>query len=774
MPQTDIDSTEQKAKADLKNGNFESALRLFLLLTHRNENLYWYYYHIGQCYLGLRAYETALHYFNIASKNIDDYKINFEIARCYWHMGQTEKFSSHFARHVTDKRFCALTFDMACSQRDFRCSATLWLEFRDIIKKSVSEANFWLNFMDRNDELLSRFAKSSARLSGTFSFSEKFPNFLRILSPSDLEELLTSDSGIHTHFQFSSWDLSVSLKQNKIAQNIPFWLIKLSANEQINFVFDSSEEAPKFSAEEVISFRNIALGANAFHRIAVLTANLDSLNKNYIEHNIETIEYNIYPILISSNYIHKCSTEMDNLKDDINRSFSIMNGMPRPHRQALMMLLKRNDLIANVDYSWWNTSNEKNKSGFSNYAKATKLVFSKLGFSDEEFEWLSNLDEVRIESTGNNTHYMCEDVPRDFLSRSNYHLVSETDFADKNVMRLTEKTLKPIIAGVPFLMVGVPGIVSYLRSLGVDMVDDVIDHSYDDIEDPSDRLTAIAAEIARLQGVAVGKDRLEIMVSKNLVFLKKWHRQTSRAYIGRLNNWLKCIRRENAVPDLLSRLFFNDGKAIRFLIKDQKDVIQNHHYRGTFYEREELEIISRHFPVGGAYVDIGANVGNHAVYVAKNLKPSKIVLVECSPEALMLLRSNIRLNGIDEVVDQSCLGFAVGREHGFVSMKIPQMHNLGSGRVETSSFGSIKMVPGDDLLAHVDKIDFLKIDVEGKEIDVIQGLRKTLERHKPAIFIEVDLKNLAEINALFSALGYRVVDEHQRYRSLTNLMLVSD
>jgi hypothetical protein len=57
---------------------------------------------------------------------------------------------------------------------------------------------------------------------------------------------------------------------------------------------------------------------------------------------------------------------------------------------------------------------------------------------------------------------------------------------------ITEKTWKPVAAGVPFLVFGNPGTISFLKTLGVDTYDDVIDHAYYDNEsDWRIRLTKI-------------------------------------------------------------------------------------------------------------------------------------------------------------------------------------------------------------------------------------------------------------------------------------------
>ena len=57
--------------------------------------------------------------------------------------------------------------------------------------------------------------------------------------------------------------------------------------------------------------------------------------------------------------------------------------------------------------------------------------------------------------------------------------------------------------------------------------------------------------------------------------------------------------------------------TIRFFVGNRYDLVQAHHFRGKFYEAEELDIIRRYFKVNGVFVDIGANVCNHTIFASK-------------------------------------------------------------------------------------------------------------------------------------------------------------
>ncbi|MBI1217416.1 MAG: FkbM family methyltransferase [Rhodobacteraceae bacterium] len=211
------------------------------------------------------------------------------------------------------------------------------------------------------------------------------------------------------------------------------------------------------------------------------------------------------------------------------------------------------------------------------------------------------------------------------------------------------------------------------------------------------------------------------------------------------------------------------GRTVFFAVEDPRDAIQRHHMQGAFYEAEELAIIARHFPIGGRYCDIGANVGNHAVYVATFLHAARVVLFEPNPPAIALLRANIMLNGLETVCDMSHLGLGLSdAPAASVAMAIPAK-NLGGSRVVAGD-GGIRLERGDTVLGN-ERFDLLKIDVEGMEMKVLSGLSGLIAATRPAIFIEVDRSNQAAFADWLREVDYTVEEEFSRYRANTNYLV---
>ena len=144
----------------------------------------------------------------------------------------------------------------------------------------------------------------------------------------------------------------------------------------------------------------------------------------------------------------------------------------------------------------------------------------------------------------------------------------------------------------------------------------------------------------------------------------------------------------------------------------------NFHYQGALYETEELDLIKQHYTHGGFFVDIGANIGNHAIYISRFTKAPKIIVFEPNPTAISILKKNLALNHCKNV-DTRFLGgrWELGKplEARNARCKQPWRHLLLRRQVR-----GIEAIHGDSLLLN-EPIAFIKIDVEGMEVEALSG-----------------------------------------------------
>jgi FkbM family methyltransferase len=238
-----------------------------------------------------------------------------------------------------------------------------------------------------------------------------------------------------------------------------------------------------------------------------------------------------------------------------------------------------------------------------------------------------------------------------------------------------------------------------------------------------------------------------------------------------IKRWIKKSRRAGvfrAAQAQVVRARVHD-RNVFFSVANPLDAIQKYHFAGSFYEVEELRMISEHFPVGGRFLDIGANVGNHSLYLALFLHASLVVPVEPNPVAAELLVSNLHLNGVENKVDFNWVGVGVSNETRSDLSLQWKPQNLGGAKLIDQQ-GSIQVVPAASLIEGR-SFDLIKIDVEGMEIAVLESLLPELAESRPVLFVEVDNSNAEAFKTLIAAHGYEIADQYRRYRRNENYLI---
>ena len=134
-------------------------------------------------------------------------------------------------------------------------------------------------------------------------------------------------------------------------------------------------------------------------------------------------------------------------------------------------------------------------------------------------------------------------------------------------------------------------------------------------------------------------------------------------------------------------------------------------------------------------VDVGANIGNHTVYFAKICKAKQVYSFEPQKNIFDILQKNLEINNIDNKVKAYNMG--AGKEHFYASIDVLDTNNYGMSKINKMNKGSVEINSLDSLLLkEVEGVDMIKIDVEGMELDVLDGAKEILKKYKPIIYIE--------------------------------------
>jgi FkbM family methyltransferase len=185
-----------------------------------------------------------------------------------------------------------------------------------------------------------------------------------------------------------------------------------------------------------------------------------------------------------------------------------------------------------------------------------------------------------------------------------------------------------------------------------------------------------------------------------------------------------------------------------------------------------LAVLTRrrqYFGDGVFAIDGGANIGVHTIEWARHMHGwGRVLSFEAQEIVYYALAGNIALNNcLNARAKLTALGEHDGDlvvpkpdyfAHGsFGSLELRQQENneyIGQRiSYDPSSGVAVPMVSIDSL--GLERADLIKLDVEGMEVEVLRGARKTLQNLKPTLFIEIIKSDQAAIKGLFDELGYR-------------------
>ena len=149
-------------------------------------------------------------------------------------------------------------------------------------------------------------------------------------------------------------------------------------------------------------------------------------------------------------------------------------------------------------------------------------------------------------------------------------------------------------------------------------------------------------------------------------------------------------------------------------------------------------------------LDVGANIGFHSLYFAELVGDNgKVLAFEPIEVNFKALQANIALNSYEQIIS---INKALGNENRMLSIHIDtDAHNPGAFNLMEDGIKNtnIDCVKGDDYLINnnIEKIDFIKVDVEGFELKVFKGLQETIKKFVPIIVFEFDENYQSKLNS---------------------------
>ena len=168
------------------------------------------------------------------------------------------------------------------------------------------------------------------------------------------------------------------------------------------------------------------------------------------------------------------------------------------------------------------------------------------------------------------------------------------------------------------------------------------------------------------------------------------------------------------------------------------------------YERDMLEDMRTRLAPGELVLDVGANVGNHTLYLA-TVAGCLVEAFEANTDLCEAMRSSIALNGLGDRVGVHWVG--VGSAAGKASFAEAVPENLGAQKLAVGD-GEIDVITLDSL-SFAQPVRMLKVDVEGMELDVLHGARGLISRDRPVLYVEcIGERDLRQVLRWIDELDY--------------------
>lgn len=189
------------------------------------------------------------------------------------------------------------------------------------------------------------------------------------------------------------------------------------------------------------------------------------------------------------------------------------------------------------------------------------------------------------------------------------------------------------------------------------------------------------------------------------------------------------------------------GALLQVDIRKQREMVAGS------YEAAVQEALARHLEKGQVAYDVGAHVGFFTLLMARLVgEGGWVVALEPDPFMGPALENNLRLNGVTNV---SVVKAAAGANAG--KRRFSPGRGAGIGHLAEDGELAVEGTTIDDLGVRFGVPDLIKVDVEGGELEVLQGASDTLSRCKPVLLVELHgPENEAAASDLLAALGYKI------------------
>jgi len=162
------------------------------------------------------------------------------------------------------------------------------------------------------------------------------------------------------------------------------------------------------------------------------------------------------------------------------------------------------------------------------------------------------------------------------------------------------------------------------------------------------------------------------------------------------------------------------------------------HWYGEGYEQPTFEFIRTYCVPGATLIDIGAHFGIFTISALRRIGPSgKVIAFEPCGATRSVLLKTLELNGFGGVpeVRAEAVSNLSGQSSFFSSKVAGDAANSLIGNTEHLVRSAVRTIRLDDI--PLPRVDAIKIDAEGSEVQILDGSRALIVKHRPAVLLSV-------------------------------------
>ena len=185
------------------------------------------------------------------------------------------------------------------------------------------------------------------------------------------------------------------------------------------------------------------------------------------------------------------------------------------------------------------------------------------------------------------------------------------------------------------------------------------------------------------------------------------------------------------------------------------------------YQPHLRRFLTKSVKTGQVVVDVGANVGCLSFEAARQVGPRGLVIaIEPNPDNVPLLYAGILMNRWAHVQIWPC---AISDTPGVMSRSEgPSNPDVVPGAPREKAHAHTRLIRLDEALAHLDRVDLIKIDIRGLESRAVRGARGLIEKHRPILLTAFNPRRLHEVEGIAAgAYAEQLLSHYSRLRVLS-------